>query len=87
MSEDILHEDLQGTYVITILIRSESPVPDVDLGQIPIAEAILLFEEIADELRSMRVPPKISMDGEVIFDLGYGEDDDFDLDLFDEDDD
>lgn len=78
MSDDIFDE-LEQNYVITIIVRPESPVPDVDLGKIPISEAIVLFEEIADLLREMRIPPRISIDGEMILgsvfdDLGGTED-------------
>lgn len=68
MSEDDIFAKLEENYVITIIIRPENPVPDVDLGQIPISEAIVLFEETAELLREMRMPPRISVDGETILD-------------------
>jgi hypothetical protein len=54
---------------ITIVFDNETGVPHLDLGSIPPAAAIAIFEHIADEIRDMLPPTRITYKGEVISDV------------------
>lgn len=58
-----------GMLVITIMLNQEDQRPEIDLGGVPPAMAIVIFQQAADCLEQTIMEPKISYNGTVIYDF------------------
>ena len=67
MSDD--DEALPRIHVITIVLDPDSGRPEIDLGDVPPPNAICFFHQAALVLEELLAPPKISFDGQVIYEI------------------
>ena len=68
-------DGLPQLHIITICIDPITNGPEIDLGDVPPHAAICFFHQAALALEELLAPPRISYDGNVIYQIGVeGED-------------
>jgi hypothetical protein len=72
---DFEPDSVPQLHIITITVDEEDNSPQIDLADVPPAAAICLFEQAAEALRDMLVPPTITFKNEVIYNPIYFDED------------